>query len=456
MRQGATECLREVIMFCKKCGKEAKSSESFCGHCGNDLRTGGILETKYNDEPKSQWIKDLKNKWEGKSSDGRTSDRESRICISPACKAMIPIANQFCPICGSDQRGPIPLSGGTGARAAVPTPPIESAGKSYGNFDQLENAESSDHIFLRDLLSDDLNSKDREKSLKTIMDRKLDRVKQTFGYVINNIMIKDSKVYGPEANKTDFNYLMEGKNKAWSNTGYKCSIHKAYDNPLTVNAYAFYDLPRDRYDVVLFDGYVNLLLGVEVYFKFKQEEILADLSKQFSQMSCANVFDNIVLKYISKHDMEEHDAEKFIEDILKDSFLACYYVIAHEMGHVCLGHSRTQEYKLSPELSDTEKEQITRNRERQADHFAASLITAFIGNDDVSKLDIFKGYIKAGLGFAMKELVEQRDKPSTHPLHEERLSNAIRDNSEMAKKLYLDEEWLKDTLKIFKRSLSPL
>lgn len=65
-------------MFCKKCGKEAKSSESFCGHCGNDLRTEGILETKYTDEPKSQWIKDLKNKWEGKSANGPVGPQPTR------------------------------------------------------------------------------------------------------------------------------------------------------------------------------------------------------------------------------------------------------------------------------------------------------------------------------------------------------------------------------------------
>jgi cold shock protein len=56
-------------MFCSKCGKEFSGEEKFCGHCGNDLRTSGILDTKYHDKPKSQWIQDLKNKWEGNSVD---------------------------------------------------------------------------------------------------------------------------------------------------------------------------------------------------------------------------------------------------------------------------------------------------------------------------------------------------------------------------------------------------
>jgi hypothetical protein len=65
-------------VFCKKCGKETKLMESFCRSCGNDLRTEGILETKYTDEPKSQWIKDLKNKWAGKSANGPIESQPTR------------------------------------------------------------------------------------------------------------------------------------------------------------------------------------------------------------------------------------------------------------------------------------------------------------------------------------------------------------------------------------------
>lgn len=96
-------------------------------------------------------------------------------------------------------------------------------------------------------------------------------------------------------------------------------------------------------------------------------------------------------------------------------------ILAHEMGHVCLGHI------LGPSYYDTNQE-IARNHEREADSFASSITAACP----------FGEYVYEGILFWHYVLAKQEGNQavaSTHPLSRERLENMIRANPSKASML---------------------
>ena len=96
-------------------------------------------------------------------------------------------------------------------------------------------------------------------------------------------------------------------------------------------------------------------------------------------------------------------------------------VLAHEMGHVCLGHVMGPNYyKMNQEIG--------RNHEREADSFASSITAATPFGEYVYEGTLFWHYVLAQQ--EGNEAVE-----STHPLERERLENLIRANSSKASAL---------------------
>lgn len=96
-------------------------------------------------------------------------------------------------------------------------------------------------------------------------------------------------------------------------------------------------------------------------------------------------------------------------------------VLAHEMGHVCLGHVD------GPSYYDSNPE-IARNHEREADSFASSITAA----------TPFGEYVYDGTLFWHYVLAQQQGNTaieSTHPLERERLENLIRANPSKASAL---------------------
>lgn len=96
-------------------------------------------------------------------------------------------------------------------------------------------------------------------------------------------------------------------------------------------------------------------------------------------------------------------------------------ILAHEMGHVCLGHV------LGPNYYESNPE-IGRNHEREADSFASSITAA----------NPFGEYVYEGMLFWNYVLAKQEGNQavaSTHPLGRERLENLIRANSSKASSL---------------------
>jgi hypothetical protein len=94
------------------------------------------------------------------------------------------------------------------------------------------------------------------------------------------------------------------------------------------------------------------------------------------------------------------------------------FVIAHELGHICLGHT----------LGMAVNYDISRNQERQADSFAASLLSS-----SAFRESLFLGNLFVTLIFAWLEARTSNNKVSTHPMSRERFIDAIRSNSEAAR-----------------------
>ena len=93
-------------------------------------------------------------------------------------------------------------------------------------------------------------------------------------------------------------------------------------------------------------------------------------------------------------------------------------ILAHEMGHVCLGHIHGPSYYES-------NLEIARNHEREADSFASSITAACPFGEYVYEGTLFWHYV-----LAIQDGNESV--ASTHPLSRERLENIIRANSSKA------------------------
>lgn len=90
-------------------------------------------------------------------------------------------------------------------------------------------------------------------------------------------------------------------------------------------------------------------------------------------------------------------------------------VMAHEVGHVCLGHTS----------SGVRPGDISRNQEREADSFAASVLSSLPGGETT-----VLGYVLCPLLFAWVDHACRRKIPGSHPLGRERLESALRNRSE--------------------------
>lgn len=96
-------------------------------------------------------------------------------------------------------------------------------------------------------------------------------------------------------------------------------------------------------------------------------------------------------------------------------------ILAHEMGHVCLGHVLGPNYYQS-------NQEIGRNHEREADSFASSVTAASPFGEYVFEGTLFWFY-----ALAMQETDQKV--ATTHPLSRERLENLIRANPSKASAL---------------------
>jgi len=98
-------------------------------------------------------------------------------------------------------------------------------------------------------------------------------------------------------------------------------------------------------------------------------------------------------------------------------------IIAHEAGHLSLGHSfsRGNYYKTNLE--------VARNREREADSFSSSVIATSPFGESILEGTLLWYYVLAS---------HERGEESTHPLSRERFMNIVNSNKELARKLGIE------------------
>ncbi len=94
------------------------------------------------------------------------------------------------------------------------------------------------------------------------------------------------------------------------------------------------------------------------------------------------------------------------------------YVVAHEAGHVALGHT----------LSDALNYDMSRNQEREADSFAATALSTCPFSQYM-----FLGHALVAAVFAWTDHAAALAEESTHPLGRERFANALTCNREAAR-----------------------
>lgn len=93
------------------------------------------------------------------------------------------------------------------------------------------------------------------------------------------------------------------------------------------------------------------------------------------------------------------------------------FVVAHETGHLALGHT----------LGQTLNYDVSRNQEREADSFASSALST-----SPFREYLFLGQVFVTIVFAWADAATQHERPSTHPLSRERFMNALQANSTAA------------------------
>jgi len=197
-----------------------------------------------------------------------------------------------------------------------------------------------------------------------------------------------------------------------------------YDNEnMGLNAFADLGPNEEGYVIVLFDGYMNFMIAVDAIFAVKAYDRFGDLGLkikengyQFSLANLASFF----------HTLPRGPAG------FEKSFLSCFETIAHELGHICYDHVFGPGY-------DNMSLDEARNMERDADSFAASVI-----NRSLFSKEFFISHLKTCVAWSVVEKVGGYVEPGTHPLATERLTNAIRSNSEMARELGVDESFVRN------------
>jgi len=93
-------------------------------------------------------------------------------------------------------------------------------------------------------------------------------------------------------------------------------------------------------------------------------------------------------------------------------------VIAHEAGHLSLGHTLGRRLNFD----------VSRNQEREADSFASSVLSS-----SPFREYLFLGQIFVTIIFSWIDYASRKSDPSTHPLGRERFFNAMTSNSAAAR-----------------------
>ena len=113
--------------------------------------------------------------------------------------------------------------------------------------------------------------------------------------------------------------------------------------------------------------------------------------------------------------------EAMRQEAVARSSAAILATLAHEAGHIVLGHvnADVDYYKVNLE--------VARMQERQADSFMSSVISTVPFGEHMFEAELFFDYLNA-----VAEKAESNDSQRTHPLSIERYNNLLKDHPDLA------------------------
>lgn len=239
-------------------------------------------------------------------------------------------------------------------------------------------------------------------------------IRQTASFVFSSPFIVENEQYRDRGEATTFRYVAES---------------------LDINAFAtddpVEDLGVEPPAVVFLGGLARALrltsaLFVGVVEAARKErpdpsavarrglgELAALIGEAAGRLPSATVARDLVLRQIEA--IPEVRAEKILADARSYAAAMDMFVIAHEVGHLALGHTLGRSINFDQ----------SRNQEREADSFASSVIS-----ESAFREYLLLGQVFVTVFFSWMDHVGHAVEPTTHPLGRERFENALRSNRE--------------------------
>lgn len=210
-----------------------------------------------------------------------------------------------------------------------------------------------------------------------------------------------------------------------------------------VDAFASYDQQTSRYTVKPCAGYINMIIALEWFFKMREfnkggeekfilERIIYFISEneEFNTDSLILTLLKCSTNYLSnKHDFFDHS---FM--MMEKAFITISMAVAHELGHICLGHGEDNKMFLHQNYSI--------NQEIEADSFAYSILAP--NYPESLKEDLLLASIKSEFAGVLLDIIFLKlwKRQPVHTHSRERLINAIRANHKIAQDHSIDEAWV--------------
>lgn len=373
-------------MVCPECNKFVSPFDDSCPHCKKPLKGNPVKDYE---KKTGQIVKDAEARAEDTKEQIRSGFKKSTVNAE-----------------------------GRGSYSASNLRPFLKEDHVSKRYDKIEHLTSENSQRMPDFR---IRTKD---ILKLIRQRKDVRVQEMKSLVFGSPYLTGQPERRAKMEQTDFFYRKENMED---------------EESFEPNAYAWYNRDRQRYEIHLLDGYLNFLLAVESFFKVKNEDILIALFlKMFNGKLFLTDMTDIVMEYIR--------GEEEVVELVEYAFIPCFETIAHELGHICLGHCQDENLVAYNDIS--------RSDERKADDFASDVKSSLFHTG--LKKTLLIAEIKCDFGWALKEefdkmLLEldlQKEiklKRGSHPCSDERIRNSIRASADLAEEIDISEKWYDDT-----------
>lgn len=248
------------------------------------------------------------------------------------------------------------------------------------------------------------------ESLEAWLQPDFDDIKTLFDYIRGSRLVLENPVYRAALEKVDVVYLTDPANPESNevNAG-------AGEKKITLNA-GFVRLARIAGSALAAD------LGGGAVFK-RLLDVVFDNPAWADSITMDEATDLFVALGL-RHDAIIVD-EAMRHEAVDRSSAAILATLAHEAGHIALGHvnANVDYYKVNLE--------VARNQERQADSFMSSVIATVPFGEHMFEAEMFNDFLNA---VAEKSRKEKSDKGHTHPLSVERYNNLLKDHPDLAEK----------------------